>query len=80
MEKNHHSRGSACEIAEKSPQKGGFYEGSPFDHMNAKVDAMYHKIENLSISPTRTYLFYSYIFCFPNGSLLWGLQNKRAYH
>lgn len=51
MAKNYHSWGSTCEINVKSSKTCGLYEVNPFVHMNAKVDALYQKIENISISP-----------------------------
>lgn len=50
MTKNHHSWRNAREISVKSPQKGGLYEVSQFDHMNAKVDALYQKLESFPIA------------------------------
>lgn len=52
MTKNHHSWGSDRELTTKAPQKGALYKFSPFDHMNAKVDALYLNIESLSNTPT----------------------------
>lgn len=39
----------------KTLKKGGLYEVSPFDHMNAKVHVLYQKIENLSINSCNPY-------------------------
>lgn len=52
MAKNHHSWGSARQIVSKSVSKtSGLDEVSAFDHMNAKVDDLYKKIDSLSITP-----------------------------
>lgn len=48
MAKNHHSWGNICGLSEKALQNGGLYEFNPFDHLNAKVEAIYQNIENLS--------------------------------
>lgn len=37
--------------AKSTPKTGGLYEVNVFDHMNAKVDALYQKIDSLSIVP-----------------------------
>lgn len=45
MTKNHHS----WVILQRVPMTDDFYEVNVFDHMNAKVNALYQKIDNLSI-------------------------------
>lgn len=50
MVKNHNLWGSDCELTTKAPQKGGLYKVSPFDHMNAKLVALYQKIKSISIT------------------------------
>lgn len=37
-------------LIEKTQPKGGMYKVSNFDHMNVKVDAIYQKLDNLSIT------------------------------
>lgn len=50
--KNHHARGSVRQVDDKSTHKtSGMYEVNVFDHMNTKVDALYQKIDSLSIAP-----------------------------
>ncbi|MCI04024.1 hypothetical protein A2U01_0025066, partial [Trifolium medium] len=39
---------------EKSQPKGGMYEVSNFDHVNAKVDALSQKLDNLTVNPAAT--------------------------
>lgn len=52
MAKNHHSWGSVRKVATKStPKTSGLYEFNVFDHMNAKVDAIYQNIDTLRITP-----------------------------
>lgn len=42
IDKNHHSWGSARQVAAKpTPKTGGMHEVNVFDHMNAKVDTLY---------------------------------------
>lgn len=51
MAQNHYQRRSECSPVEKTQPKRGMYEVSNFDYMNAKVDAMYQMLDNLSITP-----------------------------
>lgn len=46
--------GSECAPVEKIQPKGGIYEVSNFNHMNAKVDALTQKIDNFNITPATT--------------------------
>ncbi|XP_039685657.1 uncharacterized protein [Medicago truncatula] len=39
---------------EKSQSKGGMHEVNNLDHMNAKVDVLFHKSDNLKIAPPAT--------------------------
>ena len=41
MAQNHYQWGSERTPVEKSQPKGGMHEVSNFDHMNAKVDALF---------------------------------------
>lgn len=50
MVHNHYQWGSEHILVENSQPKGGMYEVSNFDHMNAKVDSLAQKIDNLSIN------------------------------
>lgn len=34
-----------------TPKTGGLYEANVFDHMNIKMNALYKKIDSLSITP-----------------------------
>ena len=53
MGKNHHSWGSVRQVTAKSiPKIDGLYEINAFDHMNAKADTFYQKIDILSITPS----------------------------
>lgn len=54
MAQNHYRWGSECALAEKAPQIGELYKISSFDHMNSKVDALYQKFNNPSITPAAT--------------------------
>lgn len=45
-----------------APQKGGLYEITALDHMNSKVDALYQKIENISII-LATHIAHTTLFC-----------------
>ena len=54
MTHNHYQWGSERTSVEKPQPKGGMYELSSFDHVNAKVDALTQKIENLTITPAAT--------------------------
>ncbi|XP_050908983.1 uncharacterized protein LOC127122734 [Lathyrus oleraceus] len=54
MAQNHYQWGSEKTFIEKPPTKGGMYEVSSLDHVNAKVDALTQKIHNLAITPTTT--------------------------
>jgi hypothetical protein len=60
MAQNHYQWGSERAAIEKSNTKGGMYEVSGIDHVNAKVDALTQKIESLtlSITPQLRYLEY----------------------
>ncbi|PNY08730.1 1-aminocyclopropane-1-carboxylate deaminase-like protein [Trifolium pratense] len=51
MAQNHYQWGSECNPVEKSQPRGGMYEVSIFDHMNAKVDAITQKLDNLTVNP-----------------------------
>ncbi|XP_050897642.1 uncharacterized protein LOC127104499 [Lathyrus oleraceus] len=51
---NHYQLGSERTSIEKPLMKGGMYEISSLDHVNAKVDALTQKIENLTITPAAT--------------------------
>lgn len=73
MSKNHHSWGSVWQVTTKStPKTNGLYEFNVFDHMNAKVDAFYQKINSLSIAPYTPYYSSPYL-CWPHYSLLWDM-------
>lgn len=54
MEKNHYQWGGERTSIEKPQPKGGMYEFSGIDHVNAKVDALTQKIESLTITPMAT--------------------------
>jgi hypothetical protein len=54
MAQNHYQWGSERTNVERSQLKGGMYEVSGPDHVNAKVDAPTQKIESLCVSPTAT--------------------------
>lgn len=54
MAQNHYQWGGECISVEKSQPKGGMYEVSGIDHVNAKVDALTQKIESLTITPAAT--------------------------
>ncbi|XP_039687866.1 uncharacterized protein [Medicago truncatula] len=54
MAQNHYQSGSERTPVEKSQSKGGMHEVSNLDHMNAKVDALFHKLDNLKIAPPAT--------------------------
>lgn len=51
MAQNHYQWGSERALAEKGQPKAGMYEVSSFDHLSAKVDALYKKIDSLTITP-----------------------------
>jgi hypothetical protein len=51
---NHYQWGSERTSVEKPPTEGGMYEISSLDHVNAKVDSLTQKIENLTITPATT--------------------------
>lgn len=53
MTKNHHSWVCVQQVIAKStPKIGGLYEVNVFDHINTNMDALYQKIDSLSITPT----------------------------
>ncbi|XP_058761643.1 uncharacterized protein LOC131635058 [Vicia villosa] len=52
MAQNHYQWGGERASVEKPQAKGGMYEVSGIDHVNAKVDALTQKIENLSMTPS----------------------------
>ncbi|XP_050878148.1 uncharacterized protein LOC127081964 [Lathyrus oleraceus] len=54
MAQNHYQWGSERTSIEKPPTRGGMYEISSLDHVNAKVDALTQNIENLTITPITT--------------------------
>ncbi|XP_045802435.1 uncharacterized protein LOC123896027 [Trifolium pratense] len=54
MAQNHYQWGSERAAIEKSQTKGGMYEVSGIDHVNAKIEALSQKIERLTLSPTAT--------------------------
>ena len=59
MAQNHYQWGSERGQAdkapiEKAPTKGGMYEISSLDSVHAKVDALIHKIDNLTAIPPAT--------------------------
>lgn len=56
MANQHHSWGYVRERSVKSPKKGRLYEVSQLDHMNVKVDALYQKLENLTVSQSASTL------------------------
>ena len=39
-------------VVKSTPKTDGLYEVNLFDHMNAKVDSLYQKIDTLSIIPS----------------------------
>ncbi|MCH97087.1 hypothetical protein A2U01_0018080, partial [Trifolium medium] len=54
MAQNHYQWGSERAPVEKSQPRGGMYEVSSLDHLNAKFDAFTQKIDSLSINPAAT--------------------------
>lgn len=50
MSQNLYLWGRERALVENSPQKGRLFEVSILDHMNAKVEYLYQKIDNLSIT------------------------------
>ncbi|KAI5419186.1 hypothetical protein KIW84_043384 [Lathyrus oleraceus] len=52
MAQNHILWGGERTTTEKPTTKTGMYEVNGIDHVNAKVDALTQKIENLTITPT----------------------------
>jgi hypothetical protein len=54
MAQNHYQWGSERTTVEKSQTKGGMYEISSIDHINAKLDALTQKFKNLTKTPTAT--------------------------
>ncbi|CAJ2652576.1 unnamed protein product [Trifolium pratense] len=54
MAQNHYQWGSERAAIEKSQTKGGMYEVSGIDHVNAKIEALSQKIESLTLSPAAT--------------------------
>lgn len=54
MAQNHYQWGGERTSVEKSQPKGGMYEVSGIDHVNAQVDALTQKIESLIITPAST--------------------------
>ncbi|CAJ2652135.1 unnamed protein product [Trifolium pratense] len=51
MAQNHYQWGSERAPVEKTQTKGGMYEISNMDHINAKLDALTQKIESLTNAP-----------------------------
>jgi hypothetical protein len=51
MAQNHYQWGSERALAEKGQPKAGMYEVRSFDHLSAKADALYKKIDSLTITP-----------------------------
>ncbi|KAK2414421.1 hypothetical protein QL285_037012 [Trifolium repens] len=51
MAQNHYHWGSEITTVEKPQTKGGMYEISNIDHVNAKIDALTQKIESLTTTP-----------------------------
>jgi len=47
MAQNHYRWGSERTPIEKTKPNGGMYEVIDFDHMNAQVDALYQRLDNL---------------------------------
>lgn len=54
MAQNHSQQGSERAPVEKALLNGGIYEVSSFDNINAKLDVLYQKLDNLSIAFTAT--------------------------
>ncbi|CAJ2645242.1 unnamed protein product, partial [Trifolium pratense] len=54
MAQNHYQWGSERAAIEKSQTKGGMYEVSGIDHVNAKVEALTQKLESLTLPTTST--------------------------
>lgn len=54
MVHNYYQWGSECALAEKALEKGVIYEFSAFGRMNAKVKALYQKIDNWGITCVAT--------------------------
>ncbi|XP_045802133.1 uncharacterized protein LOC123895695 [Trifolium pratense] len=54
MAQNHYQWGSERAAIEKSQTKGGIYEVSGIDHVNAKVEALTQKLESLTLPTTST--------------------------
>jgi len=54
MAQNYYQWGRERTPLEKSQSKGGMHEVSNLDHMNAKVDALFHKLDNLKLAPPAT--------------------------
>ncbi|CAJ2657668.1 unnamed protein product [Trifolium pratense] len=54
MAQNHYQWGSERTTVEKPQTKGGMYEISNMDHINAKLDALTQKIESLTNAPKAT--------------------------
>src|SRR4051812_11480585 len=54
MAQNHYQWGGEQAALEKAQTKGGMYEISGIDRVNAKVDALTQKIENLTVTPSAT--------------------------
>lgn len=52
MPQNHYQWGTESTHVEKKETKGGIYEVSSLDYMNAKVDVLAQKVESLVINPT----------------------------
>ncbi|WJX45921.1 hypothetical protein P8452_32768 [Trifolium repens] len=54
MAQNHYQWGSERTTMEKPQTKGGMYEISGIDHVNAKLDALTKKLESLTTTPAAT--------------------------
>ncbi|XP_045800522.1 uncharacterized protein LOC123894544 [Trifolium pratense] len=54
MDQNHYQWGNERTTVEKPQTKGGMYEISNMDHINAKLDALTQKIESLTNAPKAT--------------------------
>ncbi|XP_045804300.1 uncharacterized protein LOC123897629 [Trifolium pratense] len=54
MAQNHYQWGNERTTVEKPQTKGGMYEISNMDHINAKLDALTQKIESLTNAPKAT--------------------------
>lgn len=52
MTKNHNLWGKAREKSVKAHKKDGLCEVSQFEHMKAKVDALYQNLKNLTLAPS----------------------------